>query len=233
MIFGWDASDWDHERGMRGEHIKAASGEGIAFFTHKATEHSPKSLFRARHFGEKLQAARDAGIPFLGAYAVVRTGIPEAEQAATAVGHVREHAPFLLEAPSGFRGFFWQVDLEHWDYDKVDAALGENMAVELERLTGHRAVLYAPRWAYGDGLPGDRPLWNSDYRGSGEPADFRAQWDRVAAHEANTGFDPMSGRVPRILQYASDAVIGGQHTCDANVFPGTLDDFADMITLRG
>ncbi|NUR72190.1 MAG: hypothetical protein HOU81_15360 [Hamadaea sp.] len=232
MIFGWDASDYDHERGMRAEHLHAASADGVGFFTHKATEQTPKTVFASRHFGEKITAAREAGIPFLGAYAVVRTGVAPTEQAATAVEFVRTHAPFLLEAPDGFRGFFWQVDLEHWDYDKVEAELGEAMATELEQLTGHRAVLYAPRWAYGDGLPGDRPLWNSDYRGSGDPAHFRDQWDRVAVHDANQGFAAMSGREPHILQYASDAVIGGQHTCDANVFRGTLDDFADMITMR-
>jgi hypothetical protein len=229
MIFGWDASDYDHDRGMRAQHIEAAAGEGIAFFVHKATEQTTTTVHRHELFGAKLGAARAAGIPFLGAYVVARTGVPEAAQAVTAAGFVREHAPFLLDEPDGFRDFFWQIDLGHWPHDKVDAAVGERLARELEQLTGRRAVLYAPRWAYGDGIPGDRPLWNSDYRGSGDPAHFRQQWERVRAAAANRGFDPMSGRVPHILQYASDAVIGGQHTCDANVFRGTVDDFAAML----
>ena len=226
MIFGWDASDYDHDRGMRAAHLAAAAGEGIAFFVHKATEQTPSGVHRHARFGEKVAAARDAGIPFLGAYVVARTGVPEEDQASTAVAFVREQAPFLLD---GTTRSFWQVDLEHWPYDKVDAAVGDRLAGALEASTGRRAVLYAPRWAYGDGVPGTRPLWNSDYRGSGAPADFREQWARIAAGTANRGFDPMSGRVPRILQYASDATIGGQHTCDANVFPGTVDDFAAMI----
>ncbi|MBB5869150.1 GH25 family lysozyme M1 (1,4-beta-N-acetylmuramidase) [Allocatelliglobosispora scoriae] len=231
MIFGWDASDYDHDRGMRSSHIEAAAREGIEFFTHKATEHTPTTVHEHGHFGEKVAAARDAGIPFIGAYVVARTGVPEEKQAAMAVEFVREQAAFLLAEPSGFRRFLWQVDLEHWDYDKVDAAVGERLAEELEQATGHRAVIYAPRWAYADAIPGDRPLWNSDYRGSGAPGPFREQWARVEASDTNDGFAPMSGRVPRILQYASDATIGGQQICDANVFRGSLDDFDTMITL--
>jgi hypothetical protein len=220
VIFGWDTSDYDHERGMRAEHIAAGAREGITFFTHKATEQTPKTVFEHRHFGEKVHAARDAGMPFIGAYVVARTGVPETDQAA-----------FLLDPPTGVHRFFWQVDLEHWEHDKVEAIVGERLAEALELATGHRAVIYAPRWAYGDGIPGDRPLWNSDYRGSGEPGHFLEQWRRVEASTANTGFAAMSGREPRILQYASDAVIGGQHTCDANVFRGTAEEFAGMITL--
>jgi GH25 family lysozyme M1 (1,4-beta-N-acetylmuramidase) len=231
VIFGWDASDYDHERGMRGEHIAAAAAEGIEFFAHKATEQTPTTVHQHKWFGDKLAAARSAGIPFLGAYVVARTGVPEADQAATAVGFVRSQAPFLLAEADGIRDFFWQVDLEHWDYDKVDAAVGENLAQQLEAQTGHRAVLYAPRWAYGDGLPGDRPIWNSDYRDSGAPANFREQWNRIQLGTVNRGFDPMSGRTPSILQYASDAVIGGQHTCDANVVLGNAEQFAQMLRI--
>ena len=32
----------------------------------------------------------------------------------------------------------------------------------------------------------------------------------------------MSGRKPRILQFASDGVVGRQHTCDVNKFDGDL-----------
>lgn len=225
MIFGWDASDYDHSRGLRPAHIAAAVAEGIAFFVHKATEQTASAVHRHRGFATAVGAARDAGIPFLGAYVVARTGVPGEVQAATAVSFVTSEAPFLDAHP----GFFWQVDLEHWEYDKVDAAVGEGLASALEAATGRRAVLYAPRWSYGDGIPGTRPLWNSDYRGSGAPAPFREQWARVLACAANEGFAPMSGRIPRILQYASDATIGGQPTCDANVFPGTVADFGAMI----
>lgn len=231
MIFGWDCSDYDHQRGMRAQHIQAAKLEGIEFFVHKATEQTTTNVYRHKAFGEKVAAARDAGIPFLGAYVVVRTGVPEAQQAATAVQFVRDHAPFLLDAPDGFRSFFWQVDLEHWDYDKVDAVLGERLADELEAATGHRALIYAPRWAYKDTVPGTRPLWNSDYRGSGAPGPFREQWQRVHTSATNQGFEPMSGRIPHVLQYASDSIIGGQPTSDANVFRGSTEEFAALLQL--
>src|SRR5690606_30972869 len=37
-IFGWDASDFDHDRGMRAHHIRNAAEGGLSFFTHKVTE---------------------------------------------------------------------------------------------------------------------------------------------------------------------------------------------------
>ena len=63
-------------------------------------------------------------------------------------------------------------------------------------------------------------LWNSDYTGSGAPRGFTAQYRGVS--DRSHGWDPMSGRKPRILQFASDAVVGRQHTCDVNKFDGDL-----------
>jgi len=72
-----------------------------------------------------VAAARDAGIPFIGAYVVARTGVPEEKQAAIAVEFVRERAAFLLAEPErGFAGSSGRSTWKHWDYDKVDAAVG-------------------------------------------------------------------------------------------------------------
>jgi hypothetical protein len=237
-IFGWDASDFDHGRGMRARHIVAAAAEGVRFFTHKATEHAPGEVFTHKAYGAKLNAARAAGIPFLGAYVVVRSGVAIATQARSAIDYVTAKTPWFATHP----GFFWQVDLERWEYDAVPARLGEELAAELHRATGKPVVLYASHGQYGERLSGSRPLWNADYRSSGAARPFKAQWADVqrshtrttgkpwrGASGENFGFHRYSGRVPSILQFASDAVIGGQHTCDANVFLGTEADFARVI----
>ncbi|MGW5153771.1 hypothetical protein [Rhodococcus koreensis] len=89
-------------------------------------------------------------------------------------------------------------------------------------------VVYAPRWLCGDSLTGDYDLWNSDYDGSGAPRPFRDQYQGVT--DVGHGWDPISSRNPRILQFASDSTIGKQTTCDVNKFDG---DLFDLIRLCG
>jgi hypothetical protein len=223
-IFAWDASDYDYNRGARPSHVAAAAIEGVRIFTHKATEHATNGVFRHVHMGEMLAAARDAGIPFLAPYVVVRSGVPVATQAATAIAFVREQAPWWFAFP----GRFWQVDQEKWPYDNVAADLGEALAVELERQTGTPALLYASHGQYGNSLPGTRPLWNANYNYSGASRPFKVQWADVE-RSPSTGFAPYSGRTPILLQYASDAVIGGTAPSDASVFRGTAAQFAALI----
>jgi GH25 family lysozyme M1 (1,4-beta-N-acetylmuramidase) len=221
-IYGWDASDYDYDRGMRPTHIAKAATEGIRFFTHKATEGT--STTHAR-FGSQTKAAVAAGIPFVGPYVVPRTGISAASQARFAYGYVKGAHPALLTYP----GFFWQVDTEDWGYDRVSPALGEAVCLELEKLTpGRRAVHYAPQWSYNGNVPNpSRPLWSSNY-GSNQAAGFKPLYF-ARGGDAGPGWSPYSGRVPKIWQYGSKAIIGGQPTCDANAFRGTDDDFATMI----
>ncbi len=124
-----------------------------------------------------------------------------------------------------FPGWFWQVDLEHWPYDQVPVSVGTAMCVELERRTGKKCILYAPRWSYGNSIPSpwNSVIWNSHYvGGSGE---FKSLYPG----SGHAGWATMSGKRPVILQYSSGAVIGGQHTCDANAFEGTALDFAKLI----
>jgi len=225
-LFAWDMSDFDYSRGARPSHVAAAAAEGVRIFTHKATEHAPDQVYKHTHMGEMLAAARDAGIPFLAPYVVVRTGVSIADQATSAINFVTEQAAWWFDFP----GRFWQIDLEKWPYDAVDAALGEELCVELESRTGVRALLYASKGQYADSLPGTRPLWNANYNFSGASRPFKTQWADVVAAGA-PGWATYSGRTPSLYQYASDAIIGGIGPSDASAFRGTEADFAALIPL--
>lgn len=222
-IFGWDASDYDHDRGMRASHITNAAKEGIVFFTHKVTEGTRVVHNRC---GEKLRAAKNAGIPFLGAYVVTRTpgnnGMGSVSaQVDFAIAEITRQFPEWKTHP----GWFWQVDLEKWSYDAVSVTHGAEMCRLLEQRTGKKAILYAPRWAYGNTIPSpwNRVIWNSHYvSGSGG---FKSLYPG----SNYAGWNTMSGHRPIILQYTSSATIGGQRTCDANAYEGTALDFAKLI----
>jgi glycosyl hydrolase family 25 len=213
-IFGWDASDFDWSRGPMD--LGAARAAGIDFFTHKATEGTST---RHVHYGEALRRARVAGIPFLGAYHVVRSGPSITAQVDYLLAYAGEATPWWRDHP----GWFWQCDLEHWTYDTVAPSAGVAFCETLAQHTGRAVLLYAPRWAYGDSIGGRAPLWASAYvTGSGSfrelyPGDSSSRWD------------PYSGRTPVILQYTSSATIGRQPMCDANAFRGTTSDFARLI----
>lgn len=221
ILWIWDASDYDFNRGMRPANVVAAAREGIKVFTHKATETAPGQVFYHYQYGPMLTAARDAGIPFLGAYVVPRTGVDMAVQVQNAIAFVQEQTPWALTHP----GFFWQVDLEHWGYDDVAPALGYDMANRLTAATGRRAVIYAPRWAYENSLLRGYPLWSSDYSQSGAARGFKDMYPGDAAK----GWEAYSGQTPRIFQYTSSAIIGGQPGCDASAFWGSSDDFRRLI----
>ncbi|HEY6018626.1 MAG TPA: C39 family peptidase [Candidatus Paceibacterota bacterium] len=223
-LFGWDMSDFDWDRGTRPSHIATAAAEGVRILTHKATEHATDNVYKHMHMAEMLAAGRDAGIPFLAPYVVVRSGVPIETQATTAIDFVREQAPWWFEFP----GRFWQVDLEKWPYDAVSPDLGEELCVELESRTGIKALLYASAGEYGDTLPGTRPLWNANYEFSGASRPFKQQWADVVAAGA-PGWVTYSGRSPVLYQFASDAVIGGASPSDASAFRGTEADFSALI----
>jgi hypothetical protein len=214
VLYGWDASDFDHDRGPMD--MAAARAAGIDFFTHKYTE----STSTKHHPAAAMNAARAAGIPFLAAYVVPRTPGPSvAAQAAYLIAYADQVTPWWRTFP----GWFWQVDTEKWTYDSVSAATGAAMCAELRKRTGKATIHYAPKWAYGDDVPQPDPLWASNYvSGSG---DFRT----LAGKITSAKWAAYSGRTPTILQYSSSATIGRQPTCDANLFRGTLADFAQLI----
>lgn len=63
-------------------------------------------------------------------------------------------------------------------------------------------------------------LWNSDHSGSGAARPFKKQYRGMSDGSHGSGL--MSGRKPTILQFASDGVVGRQHTCDVDKFDGDL-----------
>lgn len=212
--FGWDASDFDWGRGPMD--LAAARSAGIDFFTHKATE---GTSVRHVHYGEALTRARAAGVPFLGAYHVVRSGPPIAAQVDYHLAYVNEATPWWHDFP----GWFFQCDLEKWSYDQVAPAKGVDFCTALAARTGRAVLLYAPKWAYGDTIGGSAPLWASSYvTGSGT---FRALYPG----DTSSLWSAYSGRTPVVLQYSSSATIGRQPGCDANAYRGSVADFANLI----
>jgi hypothetical protein len=213
-IYGWDASDFDWGRGPMD--LAAARADGIDFFTHKATESTNTQHI---HYGEVMNRARAAGVPFLGAYHVVRTGDIMA-QISYFLAYVTAQTPWW----SSFPGWFFQGDLEKWSYDPVAASMGPAFCAEVERRTSKRCVLYAPKWAYGDTIGGSAPLWASAY-GSNPAGPYRNAYPG----DASPSWGAYSGRTPAILQFGSQATIGRQPICDINAFRGTVADFAQLI----
>lgn len=209
-MFAWDASDYDWSRGPMD--LGAAFRAGVHAFTHKATE---GTSIRHGRTGEALSRAGRAGIPYLGAYAVPRTPGshghgPVAAQVDYAIGWVDECFPQWRTHP----GWFWQVDLEKWSYDPVPAVVGAQMADLFAERTGRPVLLYAPRWAYGDSIPGERPLWASEY--GKNPAEPYLDAYRAAGGDTGPGWRPYSGRTPLLWQFGSRTTIGTQSNCDAS-----------------
>lgn len=213
-VFGWDASDFDWDRGPMD--LAAAKAAGVAFFTHKVSE---ATSIRHRHCGEALARARDAGIEFLGVYVVVRSG-PVAPQVDFALAELDRQVPWWRTWP----GFFFQVDLEKWSYDAVAPSQGVEMARLLRERTGRWVVLYAPRWAYGDTIGGADPLWASDY-GTNPAVALQAAYPGDSSSRWRT----YSGRTPVFLQYGSRLTIGRQPSADGNAFRGTVDQLRALI----
>ncbi|GAB3801040.1 hypothetical protein [Micromonospora zhanjiangensis] len=171
-LFGWDTSDYDVGRGLTRARVTDAAGLGITFLTCKGTEQSPSAVFRSQHCGWILATARDARIPFLGMYVVVRSGVPAATQAGTLVSYANSQVPWW----SAFPGFFWQVDLERWPYDQVSPSVGVQVANELEARTAKTALMYASKGQYGTSPLGDFP--------GGTPT-IRTTWTRTSRRPTN------------------------------------------------
>lgn len=218
-VFGWDASDFDWSRGPM--NLAAAHSDGIAWFTHKATE---GATIRHIHYGAALTRARDAGIPVLGAYHVVRSAGALSAQVKAFLAYLDEATPWWRAHPN----FFLQVDLELWSYDAVAASTGTAFAEQLAAATGHAVIIYASKGQYGNALGGSRPLWNANYPSSrsGGYASLYA----AAGGDHGPGWASYSGRVPVFWQYTSSATIGTQPGCDANAFRGSLDELLTLTS---
>lgn len=219
-LFGWDASDYDWGRGPMD--LGSAFAAGIRFFTHKATE---GTNVKHTQFGEAMRRARNAGIPFLGAYHVVRSPRNAAQEVDYFLNYISQQFPEWRSHP----GFFVQVDLEKWPYDKVPAVEGEDFGDIVEVRSGKVAIIYASKGQYGNELAGtSHELWNANYPLNYQTGQYRDLYAR-AGGDSGPGWSSYSGRVPKIWQFTSSAIIGRQPTCDANAFRGSEADFRAMI----
>jgi GH25 family lysozyme M1 (1,4-beta-N-acetylmuramidase) len=222
-IFGWDASDFDWSRGPM--NLAAARADGISFFTHKATEGVD---VRHIHYGAALTRARDAGIPVLGAYHVVRSVGALSAQVKSFTGYLDEATPWWRTHPN----FFLQVDLEHWPYDQVAASTGTAFAEQLAAATGHVVIIYASKGQYSNSLGGSRPLWNANYPHPGRVGGYASLY-AAAGGDTGPGWQSYSNRTPVIWQYADSAVIGGEPGCDANAYRGSLQQLLALTAPGG
>jgi hypothetical protein len=220
-VFGWDASDFDWDRGPMD--LAAAYRDGIRLFTHKITE---STNVVHEHCGTALDRARAAGIPVLGGYMVVRTPGPSiAAQVAFMLKTLDRYAPWWRTFPA----WVFQVDLEKWPYDAVAATYGVQACNELARQApGRFHILYASRGQYGSTIPGGDPLWNAAY-GTNPVGQYRAVYDATVG-DNSARWNPYSNRAPVILQYGSRLKIGTQNTCDANAFRGSLAELLALVT---
>jgi GH25 family lysozyme M1 (1,4-beta-N-acetylmuramidase) len=215
-IFGWDASHFD---GLISDVNAAhARAQGIDFVTHKLTE---GSNYVDPNVARALAAFRSADFPAIGVYHVVRSG-DVAAQVAFMLAQLTKAAPWWKTFP----GFFLQVDLETWDYDRVPASTGVGFGKLLRAQAKKCTIMYASHGEYGDQLTDwDGPLWNANYRTS-TAGPFRTLYPG----DGYAGFSPYSGQTPLIAQYSSKATIGDLTTCDANAYRGTLDQLLTLIT---
>lgn len=222
-IFGVDCSDFDYGRGP--VDVAAMARDGIQFLTHKATE---GTRVTHAHYGQTLNAAKAAGIPILGAYVVVRT--PGNNGHGSIAAQVDYLLAYLDQQTPWWRlpGFFLQVDLEQWSYDKVAPIFGVQMCDLLKAKTGKAVILYAPRWAYGDSITGSHPLWASSY-GINPVGGYRGLYPG----DTSPRWQSYSGRTPVILQYGSRLTVGSQPGMDVNAFRGSLQDLATLVGSSG
>lgn len=210
-VYGWDASDFDWDRGP--VDVSAAYKDGIRFFTHKYTE---GTITRHKHTQKAIERARGAGIPYIGGYHVVRS-VPISAQVQNLLTYADSITPWWRD----FDGWFWQCDVELWSYDAVSEDYGLAFATALKKAQNKPICIYASKGQYNDKFVGKGfPLWNANYGSNlavhyvdGVPADTSSRW---------AGWET-------ILQYGSNLKIGTQPNCDANVFKGTLAEFASRM----
>jgi hypothetical protein len=212
-IYGWDMSHYDDSG------IGNAVSQGISFITHKAGGDADDPEIGAWWSGVKGLAPATA---MLGAYWVLYPGNPSG-RADTFLARLDATCPGWRDRP-----FILQADCEKWGGDASTVPSKAEIQAFCDRLHSKMPKLtpiaYAPKWVYGSGLAGlSYPLWASSYvSGSGGfkslyPGDGSSKWATY------------SGITPAILQYSSSATIGGQSTCDANAFRGTLTQLQDLL----
>jgi hypothetical protein len=212
-LWGWDASHYDA--------VPSAAkvyGEGFRFMTHKAGGDKDDAELAA--WWTAMKGYRDRML--LGAYWVQYPG--------NATGRADAFLARLDSQCPGWRDgpFILQVDCEIWGGDTSTKpgltdirAFCQRLAAKMPKL---RPIVYAPKWAYADGLTGlGFPLWASSYvTGTGAAS-------TLYPSDSSTRWGSYSGQVPAVLQFSSSATIAGQTTCDANAYRGTLEQLTALL----
>lgn len=210
-IFGSDVSHYD------AADTRAMFADGIVFQTHKAGGDANDAEL-ASWWGY-VKNSRDQVL--LGAYWVLYPGSPAA-RADAFLARLDSQCPGWRDGP-----FILQADCEKWNGDAGTVpsvaevnAFCDRLALKMPKLV---PIAYMPDWVYGDLSALRYPLWSSKYVG-GNPAGYRAMYPG----DSSSKWAAYGGRTPDVLQYTSSATIGGQTTCDANAYRGTL---AELIAL--
>ena len=211
-IYGWDVSHFD------GPDTRGAVGQGIQFMTHKAGGDANDA--EVAPWWNLMRPYRDRLL--LGAYWVLYPGTP-ATRADAFVARLDDTCPGWRDGP-----FMLQVDCEIWAGNTGTLPGRADVRAFCDRLRQRAPklmpIVYGPKWCYGDALTGvGYPLWASNYvAGSGSPA-------ALYPGDGSSRWGAYSGQVPAVLQFTSSAVIGGQTTCDANAFRGTLAELTALL----
>lgn len=222
--FGLDLYDFTVNAGLTEDHVRGfVRTGGIAFMNAKFTEFDGSTVYEHKQAARMLRAATAEGLKFPMGFVVPRTGPSVDAQIDKLLAFADREFPQWKTHP----GFSWQVDLEHWDYDKVAPSIGTEMAKRLMVRTQKPALLYAAPWAYGNTVPNypGRKLWASNYDGSGVSRDYRVMYTGDSA----PGWRAYSGSVPTINQYCSDGKVNGYGPLVMSAFRGTEADFRTML----
>lgn len=212
-IFGWDASHYDAPPTRR---------DGVDWYTHKCAE--GHHFYKDAEYQAAMNAARNLGVPVLGAYFVNHPGTV-ADQADWWVSIVERETPWWRQVP-----FIWQIDAERFKYMSRAPTLAEINALgdavcQRAKVPASSVIAYAPKWLYGDTLKGLKfRLWASSY-GTNPAVPYRDAYPG----DTSSRWGAYSGQTPIILQYGSRTTIAGQTTCDANAFRGTLDQLRALL----
>lgn len=214
-IFGADLSHFD------APDARAMYAAGLDFMTHKAGGDANDAEI-GMWWGHMEPYGETGGGMLLGAYWVLYPGSP-ATRADAFIARLDATCPGWRDMP-----FILQADCEQWNNDPNTVPTISEINAFCDRLAERmpllNPVVYAPKWVYGSSVAALRyPLWASAYvNGSGG-------FEALYPGDGSSLWDAYGGRTPSILQYSSSATIGGQTTCDADAFRGTLAELTALV----
>jgi hypothetical protein len=217
-----------HFDSMSKSAINLAISQGISFITHKAGGDSSGGDPKLAAWWDLVKDL-DPNEVVLGTY-----WIPRPDLHPDAASTVNNWFTTIDGRCSGWRDreHILQIDAERWPAGNQTKPTRSYLQIMADRLISKVSKLmpicYASKGQYGDSLQGlSIPLWNANYPSEAQMG-FRAAYAH-AGGDSGPGWQRYSGKVPSIWQYTSKATIGGETTCDANAFKGTLDELKALV----